>query len=229
MRFMISLSSPNRANAFQSTPIAFAGYRQQKQSAPKPSAKLSPTMRLLPGKDATDSGYESATSSPMGDSFGPRVSESLKPSCDSNREESYDVRNFRPVDVLQVLGGLGFHMISQKGSHQKWASPNLKQPVIIAYHGSPRGTVPIGTMDSILRQVGEALDAERRKADLNRPEGGNFKTVCAWVDDPKGHQNEIQSLGAALLKQAELKQSERPRKKADHKDNKRMNKKSMKA
>ncbi len=59
--------------------------------------------------------------------------------------------NSKANAVLRALQKAGFGIISQKGSHVKLADLQGKRQVIVPVHG---GTIPIGTMKSILRQAG---------------------------------------------------------------------------
>jgi predicted RNA binding protein YcfA (HicA-like mRNA interferase family) len=60
-----------------------------------------------------------------------------------------------PMTVRQVRAALilaGWLKVSQRGSHEKWRSPDGRRTAIV--FGKDSGTMPAGTLASIRRQTG---------------------------------------------------------------------------
>lgn len=55
------------------------------------------------------------------------------------------------LKILKILKQNGFEIVSQNGSHIKLYNDNVKRTVIVPNH---TGDIKIGTLNSILKQVG---------------------------------------------------------------------------
>lgn len=54
-------------------------------------------------------------------------------------------------DVIKLLKGDGWYEVNQKGSHLQFKHPSKPGKVTVPVHG---GDIPIGTLNSILKQAG---------------------------------------------------------------------------
>jgi len=63
-------------------------------------------------------------------------------------------------EVIRVLDGHGFELVSQRGSHQKWRNPDTDKQVIVPYHKGKH--LPLGTMKSIIEGSGITENEFRR-------------------------------------------------------------------
>lgn len=145
--------------------------------------------------EALDSDSDVAGDS-LTDSFCSTTSTLSRSTSSSSRSAARNLRNVKPDDVRQVLSWLGFAERGQKGSHHQLVSPNLKRAVTVPDHGSAKHTISSGTMNSILNQVEEILDEEQAGLmDGDAWIGIDKETIRAWVNDPKGNRQEIQTVG----------------------------------
>ncbi|MBM4406149.1 MAG: addiction module toxin, HicA family [Chloroflexi bacterium] len=55
-------------------------------------------------------------------------------------------------EVNRALRRHGFHLVSQRGSHQKWRNPESGKHVIVPYHKGKQ--LPLGTLRSIIEGSG---------------------------------------------------------------------------
>ncbi len=55
-------------------------------------------------------------------------------------------------DVLKLLGSDGWYLVATEGSHRQFKHPTKKGRVTVP--GKPNNDLPIGTLNSILRQAG---------------------------------------------------------------------------
>jgi predicted RNA binding protein YcfA (HicA-like mRNA interferase family) len=63
------------------------------------------------------------------------------------------------AEVVRVLRRHDFHLVSQKGSHQKWRNEVTGKQVIVAHHKGKQ--LPIGTLRSIIEGSGLPNDEFR--------------------------------------------------------------------
>ena len=55
-------------------------------------------------------------------------------------------------DILRLLGDDGWYLVATEGSHRQFKHPKKKGRVTVP--GKPGHELPIGTLNSILRQAG---------------------------------------------------------------------------
>jgi predicted RNA binding protein YcfA (HicA-like mRNA interferase family) len=63
-------------------------------------------------------------------------------------------------DVCHALRRLGFVMVRQRGSHQKWKHPISGRIAIVPYH--PKQTIHPKTLATIVEGVGISIEEFRR-------------------------------------------------------------------
>lgn len=70
-------------------------------------------------------------------------------------------RDLSGADLAKKLGGLGYEVSRQTGSHLRLtrSTPEGSHHVTIPLHGSLR----VGTLNAILRNVAEALDVDKNE------------------------------------------------------------------